>query len=266
MAKEKSRPLFLTILVWLIVIVIALYLIMQLKVSSTLTYYLVLLIASLAAAAITYLISKKTKANFTSDSKWGKLELSGPAVVFFLVLIGGYYLPGKFQASAFDLTVNVYNEQSEAITNGALTIQIDNHKESKQLDNNGQAVFSQIPFSFREKTIKLEPLVNGYSKTPIEVFIPREERSVRILLQKKQDSLLVSGTVMNHLNMPVNHATISFKNGQKIVTTDSLGNYSAYLTVSDDEEVEVVIYVDKNIVYNNKVLVNRRQANNFYLK
>ena len=266
MAKEKSRPLYLAILVWLLVIIIVLYLIMQLKISSTLTYYLVLLAASLAAAAITYLISKRSKASFTSDSKWGKLELSGPAVVFFLVLIGGYYLPGKFQEAAFDLTMNVYNEQGEAITSGALTIQIDNHKELKQLDNNGQAVFSQIPFSFKEKTIKVEPMVKGYSRTAIDILIPREEKSVSIHLQKKQDSLLVTGTVMNNLNKPVINANINFMNGQKIAMTDSFGNYSTSLGVSDGEEIMVVIYKGDMIVYNNKVIISKGHANNFYLE
>lgn len=256
---------FVIILVWLSVVFAILLLLNYFVKNSTLNYYIILLVAAMASAAVVFLIMKGTTAKFTSDSKYGKLELSGPVVVFFLVLIGGYYLPGKF-SEEFDLSVFVSEKGGGSIKNAAIAFTIDNRKETRQTDANGQFVIAKIPSKYRGMPIRFEPEIKGFDKTQFTDTIPQSGNALHIDLTKKAETILITGTVLTENNQPVKNVLINFNNGLATATTDQFGNFKVSLSISEAAEISVMIYRNDSVVYNDKVLATSATPLNFYIK
>lgn len=265
MKTNRQLNLVVNILIWLAVAAGILFLLNYFVKNTTLNYYIVLLIAALASAAMVFLIIKGTTAKFTSDTKYGKLELSGPVVVFFMVLIGGYYLPGRF-SDEFDLSVFVNDANGGSIKNAMIAFTIDNRKETKQTDLNGQFVIAKIPSKYRSSKIRFEPDATGFLKTVIDDSIPESGNSLYIILNKSVDSVAISGTVLQKNNTPAKNVFINFNNGLASATTDSLGNYKTTLLKSGGSEVTVMIYRNDSIIYNDKTIITSDTPVNFYLK
>ncbi|MEO8147494.1 MAG: hypothetical protein ABI723_07645 [Bacteroidia bacterium] len=259
--SKKPKNAWLNYLVGILIAALALFLLNKLTDSSSLNYYITLVIVAFASALAVFSI-QKSFASFDSTSQYGTLKLGGPVVVFFLVIIGGYYLP----KNNFDLTINVYDSKSGAITNGSIVINIDDKKEERMLDNNGQASFKKILSEYRGIKASIEPKIKNYPATAIEITIPKKENVITITLEKNIDSTLVHGSVINIKNIPVKDAIINFMGGKIKATTDNLGNYAVYLPIAEGVEVGVMIIVKDSIVYNDRINVGATNETNFYLK
>ncbi len=258
--KTTSLP-WLNYLIGILIAALALYLLNILTDSSSLNYYITLVIVAFASSLALFAL-QKSFASYESTSQYGTLKLGGPVVVFFLVIIGGYYLP----KNNFDLTVNVYDSKTGAITNGAIVLNLDDKKEERLLDNNGQATFKKILSEYRDKTASIEPKIKNYPSTAIEVSIPNKENVLNITLDRNVDSTMIHGTVIDNKNKLVKDAMLSFMGGKVKTATDATGAFEVYLPVAEGAESGVIIVINDSIVYNDRFNVSATSETNFYLK
>lgn len=263
MATQKKAPQlpWLNYVIGVLIAALALYLLNVLTDSSSLNYYITLVVVAFGSALALFAL-QKSFASFESTSQYGTLKLGGPVVVFFLVIIGGYYLP----KNNFDLTINVYDSKTGAITSGAIVLSLDDKKEERILDNNGQATFKKILSEYRDKTASIEPKIKNYPATAIEVLIPNKDNVITITLDRNVDSTLIHGTVIDNKNKLVKDATLSFMGGKVKAVLDANGTYEVVLPVSEGTESSVIILINDSIVYNDRFNVSATSETNFYLK
>lgn len=263
MTTEKQNKIFgwLSYLAGILIAALAVFLLNKLSSSSLLNYYITLLIVAFGASLALFTI-QKSFASFENTSQYGTLKLGGPVVVFFLVLIGGYLLP----QNSFDLTVNMYDDQKGAITSGTIILNLDDKKEERTLDNNGQVTFKKILSQYRNNKASIEPKIKNYPTKTIEVTIPDKDNVLNITLVKNTDSTLIHGSIIDRNNKLVKNALINFMGGKMKTITDASGSYSAYLPLADGNEASVLIIVNDSIVYNDRFNVSATGETNFYLK
>ncbi len=260
-SKPKSKMPWLNYAIGILIAALAIFILNKLIDSTALNYYITLVIVAFAAALALFTL-QKSFASLESTSQYGTLKLGGPVVVFFLVIIGGYYLP----KNNFDLTVNVYDTQSGAIGNGAIVLNLDDKKEERLLDNNGQASFKKILSEYRGKKASIEPKIKNYPAKAIEVTIPEKENVISISLIRNVDSTLVHGNVIDRNNKLIKGSVLNFMGGQVKTTTGNEGSYSVYLPVAEGTEAGVIILINDSIVYNDRFNVSAVNETNFYLK
>jgi hypothetical protein len=258
-AKQKSA--WLNYVIGILIAALALYLLNMLTDSNSLNYYITLVIVAFASAFALFTL-QNSFASFESTSQYGTLKLGGPVVVFFLVIVGGYYLP----KNNFDLTVNVYDSKSGAISNGSIILNLDDKKEERLLDNNGQATFKKILSEYRDKKASIEPKIKNYPAKAIEVTIPNKENVLSITLDRNIDSTMIHGSVIDKKNKLIKNALLNFMGGTIKTTTDATGNYSVYLPIAEGVEAGVIILINDSIVYNDRFNVSSSSETNFYLK
>ncbi|HQV01073.1 MAG: hypothetical protein JNK61_00365 [Bacteroidia bacterium] len=240
---------------------LAIFLLNRLSNSTSLNYYITLLIVAFGAALALFTI-QKSFASFENTSQYGTLKLGGPVVVFFMVIVGGYVLP----QNNFDLTINMYDANSGAITSGAIVLNLDDKKEERLLDINGQATFKKLLSQYRNTKASIEPKIKNYPNKAIEVVIPANENVLNITIEKNNDSTAIHGMVIGRDNKLQKNAQLSFLGGKVKTQSDDAGNYTAVLPIADGQEAGIIIIINDSIVYNERFNVSTTGETNFYLK
>lgn len=127
-------------------------------------FYLLLLPWALSCAAFLF-GAMRSYARFTYRHLGSFLELGGPVVLFFLVVLGGFKLVPP-AAETFDLTVRVHStdERDPIITSGQVTLDLDNDRRTAVIGASGEVDFKGIPSKFRGASVKVLPQVEGYER------------------------------------------------------------------------------------------------------
>jgi hypothetical protein len=119
-------------------------------------YYLVLLLTGLAAAGFLFGVLH-SYASYRGQQLGGMLELSGPIVVFLLVVIGGFWLVPS--VATFPLTVYVQGEDgpSDVVLedSGYVVLDLAGDRRRQPIGAEGQAYFPAIPATFRSQEVPI---------------------------------------------------------------------------------------------------------------
>lgn len=119
-------------------------------------YYIVLLPLGLCASVFLFGILR-SYARYRGKVLGGALEVGGPAVIFCLVVIGGFLLPSP--QTPFAMTVFVHGEHgmSDLVlkNSGYVVIDLGPDRRRQPIGEKGEAYFSGIPASFRGQKVHL---------------------------------------------------------------------------------------------------------------
>jgi hypothetical protein len=209
-------------------------------------FYLLLMPWALSCAAFLF-GGMRSYARFTHKHLGNALELGGPVVLFFLVLLGGFKLVPS-PPETFDLTVRPYSQDRAVITSGRITLELGNARPEETIGSNGEANFKNIPPKFKDAAVRILPEVEGYKPEwqqhnlagnvlllPLTPLPP--------LLTHLKGSIIPPPADWQKLRV-----FIDGQNGEARV--DELGNFDFRpVSEKDGGQVMLKIYADRKLVY-----------------
>jgi len=199
-------------------------------------YYIVLIPVGLTSAAFLFGALRST-AKYSGQSSFGNLEITGPAVIFCLVVIGGFYFAAP--ESEFLLTIRTVNlnQPDNIIKDGSIIVDIGEQRISKKLNENGEVVVTGIPSKYLEQKITIIPLIDGYTiRGDNKISIP-EERIIYLELEKQIYSTTIRGRVVNVNGNPVDSVLIDIESGLATTISDATGLFSVNVPVKEGESL-----------------------------
>jgi hypothetical protein len=190
-------------------------------------FYIVLVPLGLSVAAFLFGILR-SRAAYAGKPFGGTLELSGPPVVFFLVVVLGFNLIPSPQV--FALTVFVHGEsgrQDLLLRNeGSVLLFVGSDLKREPIGIDGQAKFMGIPGSFRGQKVPVAIDAEGYELATENVRISLDAESADIAVRAKPALLI--GYVREENSQPIADATVSVVGAT--ARTDSTGFFRLTLS------------------------------------
>ena len=224
-------------------------------------YYIILIPLGFSSAAF-LAGAMKSYASFTSNESitYGKLQLTGPIVIFALVVGGGFVMPNYNKKSQFDLKMRIVsNDQPlQTLNEGSVTLYIG--KEPKTVNiHEGEVAFYNIPERYHNRKVRIVPSIKNYQLADSnEVLISKNADYVDIRVTRTKESMftLVRGSVLDQRNMVVGHALLDFSSGLATCYTDPNGNFSLTVPLPSGEKTQLKIVTDGITRFNEVVTVS----------
>lgn len=224
-------------------------------------YYIILIPLGFSSAAF-LAGAMKSYASFTSDENitYGKLQLTGPIVIFALVVGGGFIMPNYNKKGQFDLKMRlVSNDQPlNTLNEGSVTLYVG--KEPKTVNiHEGEVAFYNIPEKYHNRKVRISPSIKNYQlEDSNEVLISKNEDYVDIHVARTaaSTSTLVRGSVLDQRNMAVRHALLDFASGLATCYTDPNGNFSLTVPLPSGEKAQLRIVTGGITRFNEVVTIS----------
>jgi len=197
-------------------------------------YYLVLIPVGLTSAAFLF-GALRSRAKYSGKTSYGSLELTGPVVIFCLVIIGGFYFASP--ESEFLLTIRTIDisDPEKILNNGSLIIDLGDQRLTKTLNDNGEVMFSGLSNRFIGKPVKIIPQIKSYKIKGDNFITVPENKVIYLELEKRIDSTLVRGMVINDGGNPVDSVFIDIESGIASAVSDDKGRFSVIVPASEGE-------------------------------
>ena len=126
-------------------------------------FYILLIPLGFSSAAFLF-GAMRSYATYSGKSISGSFELGGPAALFALVVVGGFYLVPD--TSTFSVTVYIHGsngKQDAVIRNqGNVMIDFEDNRRIELIRENGQATFSGIPAKYRNQEVPIVVKAKGF--------------------------------------------------------------------------------------------------------
>lgn len=199
-------------------------------------YYIVLIPVGLASAAFLF-GALRSSAKYSGKSSFGKLELTGPVVIFCLVVIGGFYFATPDSEFLLTIRTSIVNEPEKILSHGSLILDIGEQRLDKQLSENGEVSFAGVPSRYLGKSVNIIPQIKGYKiKGSSSILIP-DNRIIYLELEDRKDSTLLRGRVINETGNPVDSVIIDIESGLASSVTDENGLFTIIVPAAKGETV-----------------------------
>ena len=268
MATPKSKwqyPVLLAAALALIVLLIVLSTLNKLQLPLSL-YFLILLICDLAVTA--FLTGwLKTTAEWNGTLMKGNLKLTGATVVFLLILGAGYKFRPVPSEEPFVFTITLYDPTNAHNNFSGDTLQLSsgNLLRTEPVNTSGQAIFLDISPNYRGQPVHLLARMDRFriAGTPDTLItIPSTAApSVRLPLFPLGDSILFGGLVLKRNQAkapePVAGAAIKFTGFDKVVRTDSLGQFSVYLLAKTGDVTAILVSRERKWIFSGEVPLSK---------
>ena len=182
-------------------------------------YYLALLPLGLSAAAFLF-GALRSYAHYSGTQFGGALELGGPVVAFLLVVILGFFLPPP--ASNFLETVFVHGAggQQDLVlrSTGLVVIDIAGYRRKAPIDQDGAAIFPEIPANFRGQEVPVALDAEDYELVDPHLRLRLTPSSVYVEVRRKRG--IINGSVRDDDGKPLAGVSVAVA-GIKTLTNES---------------------------------------------
>ncbi len=222
-------------------------------------YYLMLFPVGLAAAAFLS-GALRSHAKFTGKLSYGTIELTGPAVVAGLVIVGGLLLANR--ETTFSLTVRVYGPGGPAdlVHSGSVMLDLGQSRRSAPISADGQVVFAEVASSLAGEAIRLIPDVPGYEAAGADPVRIPASHVVDLALKRVVYATPMSGVVTDANDRVVRDAVVSFGGGVATDSTDASGRFALSVPYAPGTVVPVSVEKGGRILLDNTVTVAEQPA------
>jgi hypothetical protein len=224
-------------------------------------YYIILIPVGLASAAFLG-GAMKSVANFTSNESfaYGKLRLSGPIVIFALVVGGGFIMPNLNKEEFFDLKFRITSTDRATylFNDGRLILYIGQEPKTANI-RDGEATFYNIPESFNNKSVKIMPVIDSYRLAGSdEVVISNNSGYIDVEVLRTEESLAteIRGSIINNENTPVINAFINVESGLATGYTDQNGDFTFKVPKPSGEKAKMKVVVDGIVKFDEYVTLS----------
>jgi len=203
---SKSNLLLLVSILLIIAFLANARLLVSLGLDSRFYYIIVVILGVLVSQSLFGAV--RSYAVYRGKGFGGTLELGGPVVCFFLVVILGFRLAP--QSSNFALTVYVHGpagqQDSPLRSQGEVWLDLGGDRRNVAIDDKGQAIFPEIPASFRGQKVNVGLDVSGYERRDTRPLL-LEGTSLYVEVRRKP--LHITGNVVDEIQSPVVGAIVS---------------------------------------------------------
>jgi hypothetical protein len=225
-------------------------------------YYIVLIPLGFSSAAF-LAGAMRSYASFKSNQTlpYGKLSLSGPVVIFALVVVGGFVVPNLNKVQHFDLKLHIIREDqpNDLLNEGTLNLYVGKETKTEEI-HRGEVTFNNIPVTFNDKIVKLQllGLKNYQLADPHGILITKSENYVEVTIIRTKQSLAtkIKGSIINDKNEPIKNAFLNFGSGTTTGTTDSNGDFIVTVPFTSGEKIPLKITVNKLILFNEEITIS----------
>jgi hypothetical protein len=232
-------------------------------------YYLILIPLGFSSAAFLS-GAMKSYASYSSEgsSLPGKLRLAGPIVVFLLVVIGGFYIPGLMEVSqTFDLKVRILSDDQETskFDEGSLRMYLDDKTYAGNI-REGEVVFSTIPNEFQNRNVRFELLVEGFQLADLagmRISKARQVLDLKVVKMEAYRTTQVRGSVTDELGNPIQNALLNFSSGLATGPTNELGDFNIHVPIAPGSKIPLRILYEGKIVFNENVTLDASSPYSF---
>ena len=199
-------------------------------------YYIVLIPVGLASAAFLF-GALRSSAKYSGKTSYGSIELTGPVVIFCLVVIGGFYFATPDSEFLLTVRTNVVNEPEKILSHGSLILDIGDQRLDKQLNENGEVSFGGVPSRFLGKSVNIISQIKGYKIKGSSLITIPDSRVIYLELEERMDSTLLRGRVINENGNPVDSVIIDISSGLSSAVTDESGLFAIIVPAAAGESV-----------------------------
>ena len=199
-------------------------------------YYIVLIPVGLTSAAFLF-GALRSSAKYSGKTSYGSIELTGPVVIFCLVVIGGFYFAAPESEFLLTIRTSVVDEPEKILSHGSLILDIGDQRIDKQLGENGEVSFAGIPSRYMGKSVNIIPQTKGYKIKENSLISIPENRIIYLELEERRDSTLLRGRVINEIGNPVDSVVIDIESGLASAVTDESGLFIITVPASKGETV-----------------------------
>jgi len=224
-------------------------------------YYIILVPLGFSSAAFLG-GAMKSYASFTSNEsfRYGKLHLTGPIVIFALVVGGGFVLPRLDKNDFFDLKFRVVEKgkTSDLLNDGKLILYVGKEPKTANI-NDGEAIFYNIPEEFGNKRVKILPVIENYQLADHDqVLITKDDNYIDIELVRTEESLntQVRGSIINSENIPVKNAFLNFGSGLASCYTNQNGDFFLTVPLPEGERISLKVLIDNVVEFDESVTLS----------
>jgi hypothetical protein len=193
-------------------------------------YYLALLPLGLCVSLILFGVLR-AYAKYRGRVFGGWLELGGPAVGFFLVVVLGFVLPEP--AQNFSLTIIAHgpkgNTDMVLRSNGSIILDTGGLRRTAAIGVNGDAVFLEIPASLRGQKASVGLDADGFELTDRQTALTLTPNTFYVEVHQKPGRL--AGYIKDSDGQPLPAVTVSVGNIRTV--SNDQGYFEMYIT---DEE------------------------------
>jgi len=172
----------------------------------------------------------------------GKLELTGPVVVFFLVMVFGFQLissdgPFGFTVYLKDVEGNTVFKKDQAL----VRLFLDNKPETGRTDDDGAVDFKAISPGFKNRTVPVELEVERWVFTNGKKsdYIVLKGNNAELVIMRDSSLETLSGWVTDVDSKPIEGAGVAVKSN--VTYTDQNGWFTLTIPPQDQEEKQWVI-------------------------
>jgi hypothetical protein len=192
----------------------------------------------------------------------GNLKLTGPAVVFFLILLIGYRFRPVEKSPLFNMAIYVAAPAGDPNNpEGTISLLTNNDVINAAIDKNGKAMFPNLNRDYLGDSLHITSRIEGYkisknNDTLLPLPLPGA-RGIQLKLLPAVDSTLYVGYIFKRNNLPVPHATVKFSDYLKNVQTDEDGMFQVYLRAKPGERADIMVFKDKVMRYSDKIYLGK---------
>ena len=197
-------------------------------------YYIVLIPVGLTSAAFLF-GALRSSAKYSGQSSYGSIELTGPVVIFCLVVVGGFYFASPESEFLLTIRTNVVDEPEKILSHGSLILDIGDQRIDKQLSENGEVSFAGVPSRYLGKSVTIIPQIKGYKIKGSSLISIPDNRIIYLELEERRDSTLLRGRVINEIGNPVDSVIIDIESGLASAVTDANGLFTLVVPASIGE-------------------------------
>lgn len=234
-------------------------------------YYIVLVPLGLACAAF-LAGAMRSYASYKSNSAvtYGSLQLSGPIVIFILVVGGGFILPTLNKKAQFNVKLRIVSKDKPTteFNEGFVVAYIGDEKIQGNI-RDGVVELPNVPESFNHKTIRIElnRLPDYRLSGPEEVLLDRGKGYIDLPVNRTEASLatVIRGSVADRKGAPVTNAMLDFESGLASCQTDSKGDFKATVPLPEGKSVRLRVFVNGTLRFNEPVTISSTVPNNIML-
>lgn len=199
-------------------------------------YYIVLIPVGLTSAAFLF-GALRSSAKYSGKTSYGSIELTGPVVIFCLVVIGGFYFAAPESEFLLTIRTSVVDEPEKILSHGYLILDIGEQRIDKKLGENGEVSFAGIPSRYMGKTVNIIPQIKGYKIKGNSIISIPDNRIIYLELEERRDSTLLRGRVINEIGNPIDSVIIDIESGLASSVTDESGLFTIIVPASKGETV-----------------------------
>lgn len=229
----------------------------DISISTPVYFFLVIIIGLAATGFLSGAMRSVAKYNASFDNK--TLSITGPAVIFFIILYIGFKYKPEPQLVSQPLSLSVLvkdnNNTSNVITNGSVTIRLGDINYTERINDKGVASFTGLNPVYKGKGLELYCNVDNY-------VLPAEQQrftldstasytNLTITLQKEEAHTHIQAqVVLTKEQEGVPGVTVQFEGVDSTYTTNATGRFNATLPVKPGTELRIIVMSNTKLLYN----------------